>query len=99
MKIKTLDTSNSSFSNDLSEYLSLRVKNSAYVEKSVDQILNDVRKNGDKALIQFSRKYDDTSYKKISDSLVSKKEIKEAYSVVPKKTLANIKKAITNIKK
>ncbi len=99
MKIKTLDTSNSSFLNDLSEYLSLRVKNSAYIEKSVDQILNNVRKNGDKALIQFSRKYDDTSYKKISDSLVSKKEIKEAYSVVPKKTLTNIKKAITNIKK
>jgi len=99
MKIKTLDTSSSNFMSDLSNYLDLKVKNYASIEKSVDKILNDIRKSGDQALIKFSRKYDLTSYRKISDSIVSKNEIKEAYRLVPKATLTNIKKAIINIKK
>ncbi len=99
MKIKFLDTSRTTFMNDLSKYLSLRVKNSLSIERSVDQILDDIRKKGDQALIAFSKKYDQTSYKKINDSLVSKKEIREAYSLVSKITLTNIKKAIINIKK
>ena len=99
MKIKTLDSSSSTFINDLSDYLNLREKNSTIIEKSVDRILNDIKRSGDQALIKFSKKHDLTSYKKISDSLVTKKEIKEAYSIVPKATLTNIKKAIINIKK
>ena len=99
MKIKTLDSSSSTFINDLSDYLNLRVKNSTIIEKSVDRILDDIKRSGDQALIKFCKKHDLTSYKKISDSLVSKKEIKEAYSIVPKATLTNIKKAIINIKK
>ena len=99
MKIKTLDSSSIGFFNNLSDYLSFRVKNSIHIDKSVDEILNSIRKYGDRALIKYTKKYDQASYKKISDSLVSKKEIDEAYSHVPKKTLANIKKAITNIKK
>ena len=85
--------------NDLSDYLNLKEKNSPQIEKTVDLILNDVRKKGDQALIRFSRKFDQTSYKKIRDAIVSKKEIVEAYSLTPKKTLTNIKKAIVNIKK
>ncbi len=99
MKIKILETSNRKFLNDLSNYLSLRIKNSAQIEKSVEKIINDIRKNKDKALIKYSRIFDKSSYKKVNDSLVSSKEIREAYSLVSKKTLANIKKAISNIKK
>ena len=84
---------------ELSDYLNLKEKNSPQIEKTVDLILNGVRKKGDQALIRFSRKFDQTSYKKISDAIVSKKEIVEAYSLTPKKTLTNIKKAIVNIKK
>ena len=99
MKIKTLDSSSIDFMKNLSDHLSFRVKNSIHIDKSVDEILNNIRKYGDRALIDYIKKYDQAFYKKISDSLVSKKEIDEAYSLVPKKTLANIKKAITNIKK
>ncbi len=84
---------------ELSDYLNLKEKNSPQIEKTVDLILNGVRKKGDQALIRFSRKFDQTSYKKIRDAIVSKKEIVEAYSLTPKKTLTNIKKAIVNIKK
>ena len=99
MKIKILDSSRTGFMKNLSDYLSFRVKNSISIDKSVDKILSNIRKYGDRALINYSKVYDQASYKKIDDSLVSKEEINEAYSLVPKKTLANIKKAITNIKK
>tara|TARA_Y100000768_G_scaffold375957_1_gene347411 strand:+ start:12453 stop:13742 length:1290 start_codon:yes stop_codon:yes gene_type:complete len=99
MKIKIINTSSVNYIKDLSERLSLRVNNSVRIENSVDKILDDIRKKGDIALIKYSRKYDETNYRKISDSLVSKKEIDDAYTLVSKKTLINIKKAITNIKK
>tara|TARA_Y100000768_G_scaffold379365_1_gene354998 strand:- start:1541 stop:2830 length:1290 start_codon:yes stop_codon:yes gene_type:complete len=98
MKIKTLDISSNTFMSDLSNHLNLRIKNSAHIDKTVDLILKDVRRNGDQALIKFTKKYDKASYKKINDSLIQKKEIEQAYSFIPKKTLVNIKKAITNIK-
>ena len=99
MKIKILDTSSARFMKNLSNHLNLRPMNAPHIEKSVNQILEDVRKNGDQALVKFSKKYDKVSYRKVSDSKVSTKEITDAYSLVPKKILTNIKKAITNIKK
>ena len=92
MKIKTLDSSSSTFINDLSDYLNLRVKNSTIIEKSVDRILNDIKRSGDQALIKFCKKHDLTSYKKISDSLVSKKEIRKPIRLFPKRHLLILKK-------
>ena len=44
------------------------------------------------------KKYDNTFYKKISNSIVTKKEISDAYSQTPKKIVSNLKKAMRNIK-
>ncbi|MCH1612633.1 MAG: histidinol dehydrogenase, partial [Flavobacteriales bacterium] len=84
---------------NLSKYLSLKVKNSEAIEYSVAQIINDLNKKKDRALINFAKKYDNVNYTKISDSIVSKKEIEDAYKLVPSALLRNIKKAISNIKK
>jgi histidinol dehydrogenase len=99
MKIKSLNSTSKDFYIDLSKYLSLKVKNSEAIEYSVAQIINDLVKKKDRALINFSKKYDNVNYTKISDSIVSKKEIEDAYKLVPSSLLKNIKKAISNIKK
>ncbi len=99
MKIKTLDISQTNFNKDLDEHLKFKVKNSKAIEDSVSKILDDIKKNKDKALIKLSKKYDKTVYKNISESAVSKDEIAEAYSHISKQTLASIKKAIINIKR
>ena len=99
MKIKTLDISKTNFNKDLNEHLKLKVRNSKTIETSVSKILEDIKKNKDKALIKLSKRFDKTGYKNISESFVSKGEITEAYSHISKKTLASLKKAITNIKK
>ncbi len=99
MKIKSLNSTSKDFYINLSKYLSLKVKNSEAIEYAVAQIINDLVKKKDRALINFSKKYDNVNYTKISDSIVSKKEIEDAYKLVPSALLKNIKKAISNIKK
>lgn len=98
MKIKTLNSTSKDFYIDLSKYLKLQIKNSKDIDNSVLQIIENIKKNKDKALIKFAKKYDNVNYTKISNSLVSKKEIKDAYKLVSPNLLKNIKKAINNIK-
>ena len=99
MKIKTLDISKTNFNKDLNEYLKLKVENSKAIETSVSLILEDIKKNKDKALIKLSKRFDKTAYKSTSESDVSKAEIVKAYSHISKQTLTSLKKAIINIKK
>ncbi len=98
MKIKSLNSTSKDFYIHLSKYLNLKVKNSEAIEYSVTHILNELNKKKDKALIKFAKKYDNVNYTKVSDSIVSKKEIEVAYELVPSALLKNIKKAISNIK-
>ena len=93
MKIKTLDISEKNFKKDLNEYLKLKVKNSKTIDTSVSSILEDIKKNKDKALIKLSKRYDKTVYKNISESVVTNDEIAEAYSHITKQTLTSLKKA------
>ena len=43
-------------------------------------------------------KYDKTFYKKISDAIVTKEEISDAYSLTPNKIISSLRKAMRNIK-
>ena len=62
---------------------------------SVNDIIDDVKKSGDGALIKYSRQFGDG----LLDSLeVSKDEIKKAYKNVDKKTIDAIKTSIDNVK-
>ena len=98
MKIKLLNTSQTNFNKKLNNHLSFKQVNYASVEKSVDKILKKIGESGDSSLRMLIEKYDKTYYKKISDSIVTKKEISEAYSETPKKIISNLRKAMRNIK-
>lgn len=64
------------------------------VMKIVEDILQEVRKNGDKALTYYTRKFDCPN---INEIKVSKEEIKEAYSKVDKDFIDALKTAKENI--
>lgn len=64
------------------------------VMKIVEDILQEVRKNGDKALTYYTRKFDCPS---INEIKVSKEEIKEAYNKVDKDFIDALKTAKENI--
>ena len=62
--------------------------------KSVESIVNNVRQNGDKALIFYTKKFDKVNLKSIK---VSQSEITNSTKHISKPLLASIKKAIQRI--
>jgi len=82
---------------NIDEFLKKREQTSyeAY-EKSVQDILENVRLNGDDALMDYTEKFDKVKLDKNS-LRVSNEEIKEAYKVVDDKLIEVIKKAYQRI--
>ena len=68
------------------------------VTKTVEAIISDVKKNGDKALISYSNKFDKTNFKKSDELVVSKKEITAAEKILDPKVKQALKQAFSRIK-
>ena len=98
MKIKTLNTSQANFDKKLRDHLSFEQGNYESVEKTVNKILKKIRESGDSGLRLLVEKYEKTFYKKISDAIVTKEEISDAYSLTPNKIISSLRKAMRNIK-
>ena len=62
----------------------------------VKKIIEDVKKNGDKAVRKYTEAFDRVKLKSLR---VSKKEIREAYGQVDKAIIRDMKKAIASIKR
>lgn len=65
---------------------------------SVKEIIEKVEKEGDSALIELSKKFQDGSFKTPDDFIVSDDEIKEAYKKIDSSVLEALKKAIENVR-
>ena len=63
--------------------------------KVVENIIDNVKKKGDKALVYYTKKFDEVSLTSIR---VSKSEINNSIKGISKKLLSSIKKAISRIK-
>ena len=66
-------------------------------EKTVSEILNNVRNNGDKAVFEYTEKFDGYKYDE-NTIRVTEKEINEAYNNYDKELIAIMEKAYNNIK-
>ncbi|MBQ0097472.1 MAG: histidinol dehydrogenase [Oscillospiraceae bacterium] len=66
------------------------------VEKIVFDIIENVKANGDKALFEYTKKFDKAE---LSSLLVTEEEIKEALSLVDEKFIKILEKAAENIRK
>ena len=66
-------------------------------EKTVSEILSNVRKNGDKAVFEYTEKFDGYKYDE-NTIRVTEKEINEAYNNYDKELIAIMEKAFNNIK-
>lgn len=66
-------------------------------EKTVSEILNNVRNNGDKAVFEYTEKFDGYKYDE-NTIRVTEKEINEAYNNYDKALIAIMEKAFNNIK-
>ncbi|MBP5325603.1 MAG: histidinol dehydrogenase [Pseudobutyrivibrio sp.] len=67
-------------------------------ESTVTEIVNTVREQGDEAIFAYTKKFDGADINS-SNIVVSKEEIEEAYTLVPKELVEVIRKALVNIEK
>ena len=95
MRILKLDEA--SKKNILNDLLKRSPNNYDEYADTVAAIVNDVRANGDKAVFDYTYKFDKTVLTK-ENILVTKKEIEEAYSQVEPSLVEIIKKAAENIR-
>lgn len=80
------------------KFLSESQRVDSNVTKTVSEIISQVQKNGDKALISYSNKFDKTNFKKSADLLVSSKEIENSEKLISKDVRDALKMAYGRIK-
>lgn len=97
MKIKTISHKNKNFSSEVSKLITSNCEIDEAKEKLVAKIIQDVRKNGDQAIIDLCNKFDGTNFKKGSDLLVSKAEFNQAKKNIDKKVVSALELAFERI--
>ncbi len=96
--MKLIRTDSRGFAKVRSQLLSRGVTYGKSIESAVNRIINDVRGNGDKALIKYTKKFDRVSL--IPATLqVDQKAIKEAYYRVSPADVEDLKYAASRIRK
>ncbi|QFZ55821.1 histidinol dehydrogenase [Oceanihabitans sp. IOP_32] len=80
--------------NDWSEILKRPTQTVKDIEATVNQIFDDINKNGDEAINRYTQKFDGVSLNSIR---VSDKEMEEAVAKIPKKLKTAIQQAKQNI--
>jgi histidinol dehydrogenase len=93
MKIINLKSNSSQNLNNVAEVINRGQQIYSDISNIVDNIIADVRDNGDKAVIKYTNKFDCANLQSL---LVNREEILEAYSLIPKDFLPAITQAIDN---
>ena len=95
--MRTLKLTKDSQKNILESLLKRSPNNYTEYESTVNEIINNVKENRDKAVFEYTKKFDKADVD-ASNIRVTEEEIKEAYELVDEKLLAVIKKALVNIR-
>lgn len=66
--------------------------------ESATEIIEDVKHNGDNAIIKYCSQFGDGEFSNSNDFIVSDKEIDEAFDLTSEKTITTLKKCIENVK-
>ncbi|MFZ9495940.1 MAG: histidinol dehydrogenase [Candidatus Methylopumilus sp.] len=84
MQIKKLNTQDSNFKDQLSQLIFFEAEENTQIEKTVAEILSDVKKRGDQAVIEYTKKFDHADFSSMEDFEISKEELNLALESLPK---------------
>lgn len=93
LSIKKISSSDKNFSENLKKNIDLRKYNTSDIKDKVKDIISEVRKNGDEALLKFSSKYDNYLIDNAEDLEVPKEKFLEALNEISKEELEALKYA------
>jgi histidinol dehydrogenase len=82
MKIRRLDTAQESFKPQLQQLLAWDSVSDDAVFASVNEILQAVRKTGDQALLEYSRRFDQLSVASVAELEVSSQRLQQAFESI-----------------
>jgi len=84
IQIKKLNTQYSNFKDQLSQLIFFEAEENTEIEKTVAEILSDVKKRGDQAVIEYTKKFDHADFSSMEDFEISKEELNLALESLPK---------------
>ena len=83
MNIKKLNSSDDSFYKELKSYLLFNGEDNDEIIQTTQTILNEVKNFGDKAVLDYTNKYDRAGVKNNSDLEISQNELNDALNRIP----------------
>ena len=96
--ITKLSSQQKDFNKQISSLLSWESISNKDVERTVEEIINTIRTIGDKALIDYSAKFDGVKAKSMTDLMISQEELKKSFNGLGDKQKNAIKIASERIK-
>lgn len=96
--LKIIDKNDVNFDDEFSKVLKNRDSSNEKVDKISKEIIEKVKKGSDKALINFTKKFDNFKIPSFDSLIVKTQEIEEAFKITDKNVLKAIKHAIKRIK-
>ncbi len=84
IQIKKLNTQDSNFKDQLSQLIFFEAEENTQIEKTVAEILSDVKKRGDQAVIEYTKKFDHVDFSRMEEFEISKEELNLALESLPK---------------
>jgi histidinol dehydrogenase len=84
IQIKKLNTQDSNFKDQLSQLIFFEAEENTQIEKTVAEILSDVKKRGDQAVIEYTKKFDHVDFSSMEEFEISKEELNLALESLSK---------------
>ncbi len=97
LMIKILNTKSKDFKKKFNYYLNIRRKYSANKVSVVKKIVNDVKKNKDKSIIKYEKKFNNVKSLNVNKLFFSKNEIEKSIKILDKKVKNSIDIAFKRI--
>ena len=83
IQIKKLNTEDPNFKDQLSQLIFFEAEDNIQIEKTVTEILSDVKKRGDEAVIEYTKKFDHVDFSRMAALEISKEELSLALENLP----------------
>lgn len=97
MLIKTISSSDKNFKLELKKNVNYDSQSNDEVVRTVNAIINDVKINGDKALLEYTKKFDSVNVSSIKDLEFSQKELDESINKITQSQKNALEKAVNRI--
>ena len=97
MNIKKQFSEDKNFFSDLKDNLDFDSTRNSEVQKITKSIVNDIKRLGDQALIEFTSQLDHLEVKSVSELEISKARLTEAFENIPEQTKEDLKLAAERI--